>query len=200
MDTFKAIISRRSCRHFDGRPIPGEIVEDLMRAACSAPSAHNSQPWQFMIVKGEKKAALASLFLTVSSEERYKEYTGFYVNRLLKYSSRMLEEAPLVVAVFNRGSFTKEAAKYFGRTKREFLHLMEVQSVAAAIENLLIAAESFGLGSVWLGVPLLIPEELIEDFFRTKDELMAILPLGYPTKRRLIEKRIEIGERVSHLD
>lgn len=200
MEALEAIFSRRSCRHFNARHIDKEVLDEVLKAACSAPSAHNSQPWHFCVMRGKKKDELASLFLEVSSEARYNEYTGFYVNRLLKYSSRMIQEAPTVIAVFNRGSFTMEASKYFGRTKREFLHLMEVQSVAAAIENMLIAAKSFGLGGVWLGVPLLIPEELIEDFFATKAELMAIVPLGYPSKGRLVEKEIDFKGRVTYLD
>ncbi|MDI6799805.1 MAG: nitroreductase family protein [Actinomycetota bacterium] len=200
LEVLDAIFSRRSCRHFETRPIDEDVLKKVLKAGCSAPSAHNSQPWHFVVMGGKKKDDLSSLFLNVSSEARYKEYTGFYVNRLLKYSSRMIDEAPIVIAVFNRGSFAQEASKYFGRTKRGFLHMMEVQSVAAAIENLLIAAHSFGLGSVWLGVPLLIPEELVEDFFATKNELMAILPLGYPARGRMVEKAIDLEGRVTYLD
>lgn len=200
MEALDAIFSRRSCRHFKTRPIDEDVLSKALKAGCSAPSAHNTQPWHFVVMRGKKKNDLSSLFLNVSSEARYKEYTGFYVNRLLKHSSRMIDEAPIVIAVFNRGNFVQEANKYFGRTKRELLHTMEVQSVAAAIENLLIAAHSLGLGSVWLGAPLLIPEELVEDFFATKSELMAILPLGYPACGRMVRKAIDFEGRVTYLD
>jgi iodotyrosine deiodinase len=41
---------RRTVREFDGRPVPREIIEDCIRAACSAPSGANQQPWRFVAV------------------------------------------------------------------------------------------------------------------------------------------------------
>jgi iodotyrosine deiodinase len=41
---------RRTVRDFDGRPVPRDIIEDCIRAACSAPSGANQQPWRFVAV------------------------------------------------------------------------------------------------------------------------------------------------------
>jgi nitroreductase len=54
MDAMEAIISRRSIRRFAGREIPGGLIEQLLRAAMSAPSAGNVQPWQFVIIDDRK--------------------------------------------------------------------------------------------------------------------------------------------------
>jgi len=50
MDVLTAIMTRRSIRTFDERPIPEEIRETLLRAAMAAPSARNAQPWQFIVI------------------------------------------------------------------------------------------------------------------------------------------------------
>ncbi|MDP3012840.1 MAG: nitroreductase family protein, partial [Candidatus Subteraquimicrobiales bacterium] len=174
-----------------------EALIDILETACAAPSAHNSQPWKFIVLQKKSKDALAKLILGVSREERYKSFTGFYVNRLLKSTSRMIQEAPIALAVFNTSSFTSSVEKYFPYSRRETLRVMEVQSVAAAIENLLISVHSKGLGAVWLGVPLLIPQEILEDFFKTKEELMAIIPIGYPENTRTIKKKINLEKHVA---
>ncbi|HDP69761.1 MAG TPA: nitroreductase family protein [Actinobacteria bacterium] len=199
METIEAITTRRSIRHFESKPIPDDVLKQILKAGCYAPSAHNSQPWKIVVLKDKKKNELAEVFLNVSNEERYKEYTGFYVNRLLKYSGKMIKDSSVALAFFNDGSFCQAASKYFRHSKKEVIHLMEVQSVAAAIENMLLACHDQGLGAVWLGVPLLMPQEIIEDFFRTKNELMAVIPVGYPSKIRSVEKKIDLDKHVTYL-
>ena len=50
MDAIHAIMTRRSVRHFKPDPIPEELVEQLLHAAMQAPSAHNGQPWHFVVI------------------------------------------------------------------------------------------------------------------------------------------------------
>lgn len=47
----EAILSRRSIRKYTDRPVSDDLVADLLRAAMAGPSAHNQQPWQFVVVK-----------------------------------------------------------------------------------------------------------------------------------------------------
>lgn len=50
MEAMEAILSRRSIRRYTGETIPDAMVEQLLQAAMSAPSAGNMQPWQFVII------------------------------------------------------------------------------------------------------------------------------------------------------
>jgi nitroreductase len=50
MDTLTAIHTRRSIRKYEDRPVPQELVDKLLAAAMSAPSARNAQPWQFVVI------------------------------------------------------------------------------------------------------------------------------------------------------
>jgi nitroreductase len=50
MEAFEAILSRRSIRKYEARPVPQDVVNNLLKAAMAAPSANNLQPWQFVVV------------------------------------------------------------------------------------------------------------------------------------------------------
>ncbi len=50
MEAMKAILSRRSIRRYTSKEIPEELIKDLLKAAMSAPSAGNQQPWQFVVI------------------------------------------------------------------------------------------------------------------------------------------------------
>jgi len=50
METLEAIMGRRSIRKYTDKKIPEEIITTLLKAAMNAPSAHNKQPWQFIVL------------------------------------------------------------------------------------------------------------------------------------------------------
>ncbi len=50
MDMLKAIFSRRSVRLYSSKPVPREVVDEILRAAMNAPSAGNEQPWHFIVI------------------------------------------------------------------------------------------------------------------------------------------------------
>ena len=62
MDALNTIMERRSCRVYQDRPVSEETIEALLKAGMVAPSAMNSQPWEFLVMQdAEKKAAAAEL-------------------------------------------------------------------------------------------------------------------------------------------
>lgn len=54
MDALEAILSRRSIRRYTNNPVPDEQIEKLLQAAMAAPSAHNEQPWHFIVIKARQ--------------------------------------------------------------------------------------------------------------------------------------------------
>ncbi|MDH5795852.1 MAG: nitroreductase family protein [Candidatus Bathyarchaeota archaeon] len=54
MDAVEAILSRRSIRKYTSKPVPDELIEELLRAAMSAPSAGNEQPWHFVVIRDRR--------------------------------------------------------------------------------------------------------------------------------------------------
>jgi nitroreductase len=74
---------------------------------------------------------------------------------------------------------------------------MEIQSSAAAVENLLLAATSLGLGTVWLGILMLMKDEVLEFLGEPKGEFMAVIPVGYAAKETQAPHKQSSGRRRS---
>lgn len=59
MNVIEAIMTRRSIRQYQNKPVSDEIVKTLMEAAMMAPSARNTQPWHFIVIRDKKTMAEA---------------------------------------------------------------------------------------------------------------------------------------------
>jgi nitroreductase len=63
MDAIECIKTRRSIRGFKPDPVPGEILREIIETAIRSPSYKNSQPWEVMVLSGEKKDALSKMLV-----------------------------------------------------------------------------------------------------------------------------------------
>jgi len=54
MEAYEALMTRRSIRKFEERSIDEKILKDILQAAMNAPSAHNRQPWEFILIDNKK--------------------------------------------------------------------------------------------------------------------------------------------------
>ncbi len=185
--TLETIKRRHSIRMFTSQLIPDDYLQIILNAANMAPSAHNQQSWRFIIIRGEKKRELVEL---VNSKAAVFPKSS---SVLLRMASRSIASAPVVVAVANTGDLIDHGTKLFqtGRERAlDFFRTMEIQSSAAAVQSLLLAATSLGLATVWLGILFLIKDEVLELLGEPKGEFMAVIPIGYAAKEsRGPEKR-----------
>jgi nitroreductase len=178
-DTLLSIKNRRSIRMFIDQPVSEEDLKTILHAANQAPSAHNQQSWRFVVLRGEKKGELANL-VNAKAMEFPRPSTA-----LLRMASRSIASAPVVIAVANTGELISRGTELFKVDKNvahDFFRIMEIQSSAAAVQNLLIAATSIGLGAVWLGVLVLIKKDILKFIGEPEGEFMAVIPVGYPAK------------------
>ena len=60
MELMEGLLSRRSIRKYQDKKIPKDILEKIIQAGECAPSAHNTQPWHFIIVEDKEKLKLFS--------------------------------------------------------------------------------------------------------------------------------------------
>lgn len=167
------IRNRRSIRRYLKKPVPEEMLNAVLKAANYAPSAHNKQSWRFIVVRGETKENLSRLISNESTKFPRK------VRVLLRLASQIIKSAPLVVAIFNTKELSRELGVTGDREINDFFKLMEIQSVSAAVQNLMLAAFSMGLGTVWLGAVCLI-KDVISKALSQEGELMAVVPIGFP--------------------
>lgn len=195
-DVLKVIQNRRSVRTFDDKDISEYDIQTVLQAANHAPSAHNKQSWRFIVVRGTKKQDLASL---VSKKAAEFPKTS---SALLRMAARSISSAPVVVGVVNTGEMIKHATDLFSLDKQnshDFFRTMEIQSSAAAIQNLLLAASALGISSVWLGVLTLIKDDVLSFFEESEGEFMALVPLGYSEKMGTMPSKKSLEAKVKYL-
>ncbi len=195
--TLEDILKRHSTRFFLEKEIPNEALEAVLNAANSAPSAHNQQSWRFIVVRGEKKAGLANLIMQQASNFSRASAA------LLRMASRSITSAPVVIAIMNSGELIHHGSELFEVDKTlstDFFRTMEIQSSSAAVQNLLIAATSMGIDTVWLGIMYIIKNEVMEYLGEEKGEFMAIIPMGYSAKEGHSPKKRSLDFVVKYLD
>jgi nitroreductase len=179
-DTLRTINDRHSVRTFTKDDVSDEEITVLLHAANHAPSAHNQQAWRFIILRGAKKQELAQL-VTTQSAAFPKPAAA-----LLRMGAKSIISASAVIAVVNTGDLIRHGTELFKVEKdmaHDFFRTMEIQSSAAAVENILLAATSLGLGTVWLGILYLLKGDVLR-FLGEPDEgeFMAVVPVGRPAK------------------
>ena len=187
--TLETIYQRRSIRQFLDQPVDDHLIKQILDAANQAPSAHNQQSWQFIVIKGEKKQQLGQLVSKRASD--FPKASA----AILRMAGRTLASAPVVIGVKNTGSLIAHGSSLFQIDKErsfDFFRTMEIQSSAAAVENLLLAATSLGLGSVWLGILYLIKDDVLEFLGEEQGEFMAVIPIGYPRKDASGPKKVPL--------
>ena len=172
MNTLEAIQSRRSIREFKGDPINRETVERILEAAVLAPSAKNSQPWRFTVVPESKRDEMLDVIRKgVANREAEGEDIGS-----VKWSIQCIEQAPVTIFVHNTDGIHPWKAR---KEHESWWDIATVQSVGAAIQNMLLAAAELGLGSLWIAdVWEAYPE--INEWLGTDDQLVSAVSFGVP--------------------
>jgi nitroreductase len=152
MEVFESIVSRHSVRSYEKKDVPNEFIGQMLEAAIRAPSAGNVQPWEFIVVKdfGIKKE-LASAAL----------------------KQKHIDEAPVIIVVCANPE--KSADRYGERGKSLYC----IQDTAAAIENMLLVANSLGLGTCWIGA---FEEDKVRNILNIPQKLkpVALITVGFP--------------------
>ncbi len=175
MDLIDVIKGRRSIRAYKPDLVPKETILKVLDAANWAPSGMNLQQWYFIVATDQVKREVADVYGRLTEEkiprkeERTKEQEKF-----LKWA-KTLGGAPVVIGLLT---------DYEDEPRRRKMHL---QSVAAAFQNLLLAAYAEGLGTCWMTGPLRGEEELRSILKVPEDkELVCITPLGFPVEDEVV--------------
>lgn len=150
---FENILARKSVRSYTDRPIAREQIDTLLRAAMAAPSGRDMRPWKFVVI--DDRAAMDSL------------------RGRLPYA-KMLAEAQAAIVVC--GDLDVKDNEGNPSTNWTF-------DCSAATENLLLAAESMGLGAVWTAVyPYEDRLEVVKAALGLPEHIVPlnVIPLGWP--------------------
>jgi len=177
MEFNQVISTRRSIRVYQNRPISDRDLEEIILSGLSAPSAVNLQPWYFVVIRSkEQMEKLAKIMGEVSKKEepalreRFQNHPAV-AEESLRFIRHMGGAAVCILAFQYKHEYSNRQSSI-------------IQSVAAAIENMLLAATGKGIGSCWLTAPLEVALEhkLQTAFAPDKGDLVAMLTLGYAEK------------------
>ncbi len=190
MKELEFIYKRHSVRRYQDTPVPAEALRQILAAATQAPSGKNLQNWHFVVVKNT--ALIAKMAAAVREknrqlaeylpEEERKPFTG-----MVEYHT-VFKQAPVVILAYagpyptvaesllKGGRMPEQEASKYAKANPA------IQNVAAAMENLTLAAAALGYGTCWMTGPTYAAEEIGALIGPVKESyfLAAMTPLGVP--------------------
>ena len=177
------IKQRRSIRKYSSTRVPREILNEILEAAQWAPSAHNAQPCRFIILTQTKsKKNLAVAMAKARTKDLIKDNVSLELRqRINEASVQRFTNAPvLVIACITMAEMTK----YPDDQRQKNERYLAIQSLGAAIENMLLAAHSKGLGACWFCAPIFC-KDAVRRVLRIPEDVepQALVGMGYPTEK-----------------
>jgi nitroreductase len=149
----ETIKKRRSIRKYKEKQIEPEKIEAIIESGLYAPSGHNKQPWHFTVLQNKELIDKIS----DGTKERLRDSEIPLFKRMARNEKfHMLYKAPIVIIVSG---------------KKEGAYSMEAD-LGAATQNMLLAAESLGVASCWIG--------LVVAYFDGEDKEAKREELGIP--------------------
>jgi nitroreductase len=168
MEILEAIRTRRSIRKYKSTPIPEGVLKEVLSAARMAPSGVNSQPWKLIVV----------------TDEDIKRRLVPACN-----GQKFIAEAPVIIAGCG---FPDDAYGTIGGYMNGY-----VMDVTIAMDHLILAAASAGLGTCWIGA---FKEEKVKEVLGVPPDvkIVALTPLGYPDETPAKRTRKDLAELVCY--
>jgi len=173
-----AIKTRRSIRKYSARTVPARLIKEILEAAESAPSAHNAQPWRFVVLTDKDlKQKLAEVMANAWKADLTKNGTvSVFSETKAEASLKRFTQAPVLIAACLT---MKDMIQYPDESRQNCEHDLAVQSLGAAIENILLASHVRGLGSCWFSAPIFCKDAVRRVLHVPKDvEPQALITLG----------------------
>jgi nitroreductase len=182
MNTLDVIAQRRSIRRFKDAPIPDKVMEKILTTATLTPSGKNTQPWRYVVVKEDARADMVRIMRAAIERVRDQgKDTGSSA-----WTANVMEQAPVTVFVFNANAENTPGREWTS-------HVVDVQSIGASIQNMLLAAWELGVGSLWICDVFYAYAELCEWLGETH-EMIAAVSLGHADESPAARPRKPIDE------
>ncbi|MBI4698700.1 MAG: nitroreductase family protein [Nitrospirae bacterium] len=188
MDLLKLIKGRYTVRKYKKRPISKKTIMKIIEAGRWASSVHGFQPWRFVVITNRSLINRISNILLKKSKVIRSS-----VNMIFSITGNTIANAPVVILIYNQNIFKDVSYKYNRTLKKESkafsdgeivrtAELAEVESISAAIQNMILVAHGLQIGSCWNTLPLLCESE-INKLLGSNERLIAVLTLGYPDEK-----------------
>jgi len=188
MDAITAIRRRTSVRRFRPDPVPRDVIETLLDCAVRAPNHKLTEPWRFAVLTGSARDRFAVLRAR-HRLQRFPDPESEQARLSVETMRRETEETPAIVVIIC-------AVNPDERTREE-----DYAAAMMATANLLVAAESLGLGTYLRTGGLMRDPELeaivaLEKGFR----IVGMVSLGYPAAEEPPRRRRPAAELTRWVD
>jgi coenzyme F420-0:L-glutamate ligase/coenzyme F420-1:gamma-L-glutamate ligase len=192
--------ARRSVRRFRPDPVPRAVVEALIAAAGWAPSPHARQPWRFAIItRQEVRQELAdAMGATWVAQLSLDGQDATIIEARLAGSRRRLLTTPVLIIPC---LYLAGLDQYPDPDRQAAEETMAIQSLGAAVQNLLLAAADRGLDTGWMCAPLFCPE-IVRDALGLAPALIphAIIQLGWAAQDPQRRGRLPVETLIARYD
>ncbi len=189
--------SRRSIRRYRPDAVPLDLVEELLALAGHSPSAHNRQPWRWVVVHTDaaKQRLAEQMGLAFEHDLRRDGLADEQIARMVARSRERIGGAPLLVLPCLTMA---EMDPYPDPVRQQHEWQMAVQSVALASQTLMLAAHAVGLGTCWICAPIFCVPVVRAALDLPPDwEPQGLLTLGWPADEGRPRERKPVGEVVA---
>ena len=175
MQAKEAILSRRSCRKYQTKDVPKEILDEIILAGKSAPTALNRQEIKFYVIANNIKKIQSIGAKVMENRAKAGKSGGWMEEYKEKYKVEdvIFYDAPCIIAlVADKGNNERD----------QYWHHMDAGIVTG---NILTMATSLGLGSVPIGVANHLNQEAVLEGVgadKEKEHLLLVISFGYPVE------------------
>ncbi|TMC15779.1 MAG: nitroreductase family protein [Chloroflexi bacterium] len=192
--------SRRSVRKYQQRPVTREQLELIVEAARWAPSPHGRQPWRFVVLtREEPKRQLAEHMGETWRENLQMDGQPAQIveMRLEKSRQRVMSAPALIMPCL----YLEEMDRYPDEQRQANETTMAIQSIGAAIQNMLLMACHMGLDTGWMCAPLFCPEIACEALALDKRLIpQALITVGYAATDPQRRERLPLESLIVRFD
>lgn len=172
----EVVTSRRTVRHFSERQVATDLLQFALESGLTAPAPHGSAPFRFIVLDRERDRVLKSM------EEAWRsdlDRDGLTIDQIDQRIARgqILHRAPVVIAAFVSLDKAHPYPDQRSQSERE----MFIAAGGAAVENVLIALASEGVGSAWISSSFFCPNQIQESLDLPSNWLpLGMIAAGYP--------------------
>jgi F420 biosynthesis protein FbiB-like protein len=196
----KLIQNRRSVRKYLHRTVSTECIEQILEAARWAPSPHGRQPWRFAVITSQQlKLRLAvEMGSTWRQNLQMDGQNAEIVNIRLEKSRQRILNAPVIIIP----CLYLEDLDYYPDVRRQADEkIMAIQSIGAAIQNMLLMTYDLGLDAGWMCAPLFCPEVVCEVLDLDSRLIpQALITVGYAAEDPRRRERLPLSSLIVRFD
>ncbi len=191
IEQFNEILLRRRSiypyQYMKDKPIPGEIIWQILENANRAPNHKQTEPWRFSVFSGDGLKYFGQLQADIYRKFAGDNYEQGRYQKLIEY--------PLMSShVISIGMKRSPSEK--------LPEIEEIEAVAWAVQNMFLSGTAYGLGCYWTTAGITYFEEAKSHFgLESEDKLLGFLYIGYVEKPVIaISKRKPVNDKVNWID